>query len=80
MKWENQIQRICEAFNVDSAVSVKDRVDYMEELSLLRAKVHEDLYDTTGIEFMNKYRPRLLQFICGKAMILLEKEMLNVEF
>ncbi|MFX1535543.1 MAG: hypothetical protein ACFFDI_15055, partial [Promethearchaeota archaeon] len=51
----------------------------MEELSLLRAKVHEDLYDTKGIEFMEKYRPKLLQFICGKAMILLEKELLNVE-
>ncbi|MFX0063520.1 MAG: hypothetical protein ACFFC7_15195 [Candidatus Hermodarchaeota archaeon] len=79
MRWENQIQRICESFNVDSEVSVKDRVDYMKDLSLLRAKVHDDLYDTTGIEFMKKYRPKLLQFICGKAMILLEKETLNVE-
>ncbi len=79
MKWENQIKRVCESFNVDSEVSVKDRVDYMEELSLLRAKVHDDLYDTMGVEFMKKYRPKLLQFICGKAMILLEKELLNVE-
>ncbi|MFX1252273.1 MAG: hypothetical protein ACFFCZ_11755 [Promethearchaeota archaeon] len=51
----------------------------MKELSLLRARVHKDLYDTTGIEFMKKYRPKLLQFICGKTMILLEKEALDVE-
>lgn len=78
MQWEKQIQRICESFNVDSRISVEERVDYMEVLSRLRVKNHSDLYDTRGLQFMTMYRSKFLNFICERALNLLQKGVLDL--